>query len=256
MHDQTSEWLAPQSIDCARTLPARCYGDHAVGEAGGVPILAVRGADGVLRALHNVCRHRAGPLAACDGRAARALVCKYHGWTYALDGALRGAPEMDAAARAAGAIRLPAARVAEWQGLVFVALGTAPPFEELVRGIDAHIGAHRLADDEFDRRVVYEVAYNWKVYVDNFLEGYHLRHVHPGLARARRAPLSHRSRRLARAAVESARRRAGALRRGRRGRRSAVLVAVAEHDAQRASGAAADPSRDPARSAALPGRIR
>lgn len=214
MHDSASEWLAPQSIERARTLPARCYvdpefaaleraavfgaswqlvahaaqvrgaGDHAVGEAGGVPILVVRGADGVLRALHNVCRHRAGPLAVCDGRGARALVCRYHGWTYALDGALRGAPDMDGAALETDAIRLPAARVAEWQGLVFVAAGAAPPFEDLVAGIDAHIGAHRFADYAFDRRVVYEVACNWKVYVDNFLEGYHLRRVHPGLARA------------------------------------------------------------------------
>lgn len=212
MHDQTSEWLAPQSIDCARTLPARCYvdpefaaleraavfgaswqlvahaaqvraaGDHAVGEAAGVPIVVVRGADGVLRALHNVCRHRAGPLATCDGRGARALVCKYHGWTYALDGALRGAPGMDAAALGAGAIDLPAARVAQWRGLVFVATGAAPPFEHLVADIDARIGADSFTNYAFDRRVVYEVACNWKVYVDNFLEGYHLVRVHPGLA--------------------------------------------------------------------------
>lgn len=214
MHDQTSEWLAPQSIDCARTLPARCYvaaefdaleraavfgaswqlvahaaqlrdaGDHAVGEAGGVPIVVVRGADGVLRALHNVCRHRAGPLATCDGRGARALVCKYHGWSYALDGALRGAPDMDTAALEADALRLPAARVAEWQGLVFVATGAAPPFEDLVAGIAARIGTDSFANYAFDRRVVYEVACNWKVYVDNYLEGYHLPRVHPGLARA------------------------------------------------------------------------
>jgi choline monooxygenase len=214
MHDQAAEWLAPQSIGRARALPALCYvdselaalehaavfgaswqlvahaaqvrgaGDHAVGEAGGVPILVVRGEDGVLRALHNVCRHRAGPLATCDGRGARTLVCKHHGWTYALDGALRGAPDMDAAALQADAIRLPAARVAEWQGLVFVAAGAAPPLEDLVAGIDARIGADRFADYVFDRRVVYELACNWKVYVDNYLEGYHLQRVHPGLARA------------------------------------------------------------------------
>jgi choline monooxygenase len=212
--DPAAEWLAPQRPGCATTLPARCYvdpefaalerdavfgaswqlvaraaqvraaGDHAVGEAGGVPIVVVRGDDGVLRALHNVCRHRAGPLATCDGLGAHALVCKYHGWTYALDGTLRGAPDMGTKVLDADAHRLPAARVAEWQGLVFVAVGAAPPFEELVRGIDAQIGAHRLADYEFDRRVVYEVACNWKVCVDNYLEGYHLPRVHPALARA------------------------------------------------------------------------
>ncbi|MDE1962219.1 MAG: Rieske (2Fe-2S) protein, partial [Xanthomonadaceae bacterium] len=61
-------------------------GDHAVTEIAGVPLLIVRGEDGELRALHNVCRHRAGPLATCDGRGAKALRCKYHGWTYRLDG--------------------------------------------------------------------------------------------------------------------------------------------------------------------------
>ncbi len=213
MHDPSSEGLAPQAIEGARTLPARCYvdaefaaleraavfgaswqlvahaaqvrdaGDHAIGEAGGVPILVVRGTDGTLRALHNVCRHRAGPLATCDGRAARSLVCKYHGWAYALDGALRGAPGMDAAALGAGAIRLPAARVAEWRGLVFVASGAAPPFEELIAGVDARTGADRFADYAFDRRVVYDIACNWKVYVDNYLEGYHVARVHPDLAK-------------------------------------------------------------------------
>lgn len=214
MHDPAAEWLAPQSIERARTLPARCYvdpefatlerdavfgaswqlvahaaqvrgaGDHAVAAIAGVPLVVVRGADGVLRALHNVCRHRAGPLAACDGRGARALVCRYHGWTYALDGALRGAPDMDAAALDADAIRLPAARVAEWRGLVFAALDAAAAFADLVAGIDARLGARAFDGYVFDRRVSYELACNWKVYVDNFLEGYHLHCVHPALARA------------------------------------------------------------------------
>lgn len=214
MLDPATEWLAPQPLGRARTLPARCYvdpdfvaleraavfgaswqlvahaeqvrgaGDYAVGEVGGVPVLVVRGDEGVLRALHNVCRHRAGPLATCDGRAARALVCRYHGWTYGLDGALRGAPDMDAAALGTEPVRLPAARVAEWRGLVFVAVGAAPQFGDLVAGIDARAGAEALAGYAFDRRVVYEVACNWKVYVDNYLEGYHLRCVHPALSRA------------------------------------------------------------------------
>ena len=72
---------------------------------GRVPLLVVRGEPeagaphGRLRALHNVCRHRAGPLAECDGRGARSLVCRYHGWSYTLDGRLRAAPEMHDAAR-------------------------------------------------------------------------------------------------------------------------------------------------------------
>jgi choline monooxygenase len=205
--------LQPQPADRAFALPAACYtqpqfaalessrvfarswqlaghaaqlgaaGDHALAEVAGVPLLVVRGDDGTLRALHNVCRHRAGPLAECDGRGARQFVCRYHGWRYALDGQLLGAPDMGRAQEFdVASIRLPQARAAQWQGLVFCALGDdAPPFEAVVDGIDARLGAS-LAAYGFDRRVSYEAACNWKVYVDNYLEGYHVPRVHPTLA--------------------------------------------------------------------------
>ena len=166
-------------------------GDHAVTEVAGVPLLLVRGTDGVLRALHNVCRHRAGPLAICDGRAAKALHCRYHGWTYALDGRLRSAPEMDGAdAFSVDTIRLPEASVAIWRGLVFAALEPQQPrdFESLVEGIAprlaaAGIDAHGFEAFEHSGRVSYDIACNWKLYVDNYLEGYHLPRVHPALNR-------------------------------------------------------------------------
>jgi choline monooxygenase len=211
--------LHPQAAQHALALPARCYvedeferrerttvfaagwqlvahaaqvaqpGDHVLAETAGVPLLIVRGEpesgapQGRLRALHNVCRHRAGPIASCDGRAAKSLVCRYHGWTYALDGRLRGAPEMhDAPDFDPESIRLPQARVAEWQGLVFAALEeSAPAFDEVVAGIGDRSGA--LDSYRFDRRVSYEIACNWKAYVDNYLEGYHLPRVHPALNR-------------------------------------------------------------------------
>jgi choline monooxygenase len=218
MHDEPHRLadaaLKPQPAATALTLPADCYtqpqfaacerstvfacgwqlvahaaqvaaaGDHALAEVAGVPLLVVRGDDGRLRALHNVCRHRAGPLADCDGQGAKDLTCRYHGWRYALDGRLLGAPDMG---RARGfevaAVRLPQARVASWQGLVFAALGeAAPAFAELVDGVDARLGPAALAGYRFDRHVSYEAACNWKVYVDNFLEGYHVSRVHPGLS--------------------------------------------------------------------------
>lgn len=164
-------------------------GDHVVADIGGVPLIVVRGAPepdapgGRLRALHNVCRHRAGPLATCDGRGAQTLVCRYHGWSYALDGRLRGAPDMnDVPGFDASSIRLPQAHVAEWQGLMFAALQPVVPFVQIVAAIDG-----RLPPDfgrlRFERRVSYEIGCNWKVYVDNYLEGYHLPMVHPGLNR-------------------------------------------------------------------------
>jgi choline monooxygenase len=162
-------------------------GDHVVADLAGLPVIAVRGGDGVVRVMHNVCRHRAGPLAGCDGLAAKSLRCRYHGWTYGLDGILRSAPEMgDAAGFDPAQVRLPQLAVRTWQGLVFAAVDepAAPPFEDFVRGIDARLGPDRgLERFGHHQRVGYDVACNWKVYVDNYLEGYHVPHIHPGLNR-------------------------------------------------------------------------
>src|SRR6478752_5460176 len=139
--------LAPQALSHATSLPAEFYrgddmlerdrvavfarswqlvghegaladaGDHLVTEIAGLPIVVIRDTELRLRAYHNVCRHRAGPLALCDGKAAKALRCKYHGWTYTLDGVLRSAPEMqDAQDFDMEQVRLPELRVDIWQG--------------------------------------------------------------------------------------------------------------------------------------------
>jgi choline monooxygenase len=212
--------LAPQALDHATALPARYYfeprmvaadrelifdrgwqllahvcqlqnpGDHVVGDFAGLPVIAVRGADGVggpgeIRVFHNVCRHRAGPLAQCDGLAAKSLRCRYHGWTYTLDGTLRSAPEMGTAPDFdVSDVKLPQLTVRVWQGMVFAAVDAAraPDFDAFVRGIDERLGANRhLERYGHHRRVGYDVACNWKVYVDNYLEGYHVPHIHPGL---------------------------------------------------------------------------
>ncbi|HXP01311.1 MAG TPA: SRPBCC family protein [Luteibacter sp.] len=207
------EALAPQGLDHALALSARFYtdarmpgldaraifarswqlvchqsqlagvGDHVVTEIAGLPLVVVRSDESTIRGFHNVCRHRAGPIASCDGRGAKHLRCRYHGWTYGLDGVLRGAPEMGRTADFNPAdIRLPEVRLQVWQGLVFVAIGEAPAFDEVVAGIDARLGPDRsLHGYEFHHRASYDVACNWKVYVDNYLEGYHVPHIHPGL---------------------------------------------------------------------------
>jgi choline monooxygenase len=205
-------WLQPQPLASASALPAPFYtdtdaaaqetarvfatswqlvtssaalaeaGDHVVDDIAGVPIVLVRGEDGELRGFHNVCRHRAGPLAWCNGRGARALRCRYHGWTYTLDGRLRSAPEMDSAQDfdLAG-VQLPRVAVAVWQGLVFASLDPAATLSELLAGIDARITGHDLPALVFSHRDSYEIACNWKIYVDNYLEGYHVPHIHPEL---------------------------------------------------------------------------
>lgn len=160
-------------------------GDHVVGEIAGVPLLLVRGDDGELRALHNVCRHRAGPLALCDGRGARRLRCHYHGWTYALDGQLLSAPEMDGAEGfEIDATRLPRAHVKVWRGLVFATLDDdAPPPDQLFDGMDSRLGKQSIEQYACLAHESYEVNCNWKTYLDNYLEGYHVPHIHPELNR-------------------------------------------------------------------------
>lgn len=157
-------------------------GDHVVAEIADVPVLLVRGHDGELRGFINVCKHRAGPIATCDGRAANVLRCRYHGWTYGLDGVLKAATEMqDAAGFEVGAIRLTSIAVATWRGLVFAALDPSMPLETLLAGTEKHLGDRDFAHYQFERKVSYPVPCNWKVYADNYLEGYHVPHVHPEL---------------------------------------------------------------------------
>lgn len=167
-----------------RSSDLAAAGDHIVAEVAGVPLLVVRQDDGTLKALHNVCRHRAGPLATCNGRGARRLRCHYHGWTYDLTGQLRVAPEMaEAEGFDAAAIHLPQAQVCAWQGLVFVALDAdVPAFADVVAGIEQRIAPIDMRQFQFAKRDVYTVDCNWKVYIDNYLEGYHVPFVHPGLS--------------------------------------------------------------------------
>jgi len=143
------------------------------------PLLIVRGDDGELRVLSNVCRHRAGPVAKGAGQRA-SLQCGYHGWTYALDGSLRTAPEMDGIEcwdRAS--VALPQFRIETWNGLLFVNLDRdAPPLRDFLGDL-----AGRRFSGAPAARKEWTVNCNWKVYVDNYLEGYHIPIVHPGLFR-------------------------------------------------------------------------
>ncbi len=157
-------------------------GDHIVTDVAEQPIIVVRGGDGALRAFYNVCRHRGGPLAMKDGNADM-LICKYHGWTYRLDGMLRGVPHFNRVElfdkRNYG---LTPVHLAEWEGLVFVSLAERPkPLEGYLKDIRERIAPTSLGGLRFARRIDYEVRANWKVYVDNYLEGYHVPYVHPEL---------------------------------------------------------------------------
>ncbi len=184
-HDVDSELIFARSWQgVGHAAQVEGEGQYFLATVADDPVIVVRGSDGALRAFYNVCRHRGGPLALEDG-CARALQCKYHGWTYLLDGSLRGVPAMDRTElfdrKDYGLVPL---RVECWEGLVFVSLNPdAPPLAQFVAGIAERIAPLRLGELRFAREVTYEVAANWKVYVDNYLEGYHVPYVHPELVK-------------------------------------------------------------------------
>src|SRR5271157_5732842 len=147
----------------------------------GEPLVAVRGADGELRAFYNVCRHHAAAVAIAECGIAENLRCPYHGWTYGLDGSLKGAPEFAGVCNFdRDANGLVPVQVATWDKFVFVHLNEqAPPLESFLGDLADRISTSRLG---FFTRRSYTLACNWKVYVDNYLDGgYHVPHLHKAL---------------------------------------------------------------------------
>jgi choline monooxygenase len=159
-------------------------GDYFTTELVGEPLLLVRGSDGKLRGFYNVCRHRAGPPA--EGCGTRKLFrCGYHGWTYGLDGSLISATEVEGVEGfRTEDFALAPVWVEEWFNLVFVNLdGDARPLRESLGELPQQAERFQFAGMKLFERRTYEMKCNWKTYVDNYLEGYHLPSVHPGLNR-------------------------------------------------------------------------
>jgi phenylpropionate dioxygenase-like ring-hydroxylating dioxygenase large terminal subunit len=157
-------------------------GDYVADEVAGHPLLVQRGADGVLRGFHNVCPHRAGPLVWDGAGCASNLVCRYHGWAFSADGALASA--RDFGGEAPDGIALRPVHVATWRTIVFVHLGERPePLETWLDGLPEVVAPFPLESYRHHERVVHRLDANWKTYADNYLEGYHLPLVHPGLSR-------------------------------------------------------------------------
>jgi choline monooxygenase len=159
-------------------------GDYFTTELVGEPLLIVRGSDGKLRAFYNVCRHRAGPPA--EGCGSRKLFrCGYHGWTYGLDGSLISATEIEGVEgfRREDFALVPV-QVEEWFNFVFVNLNPeARPLRVSVGELTQEVERFPFTGVKRFERRSYEMNCNWKTYVDNYLEGYHLPSVHPGLNR-------------------------------------------------------------------------
>jgi choline monooxygenase len=156
-------------------------GSFFTAEVGNDSVVVLRDGD-TLRGFHNVCLHRAGPVAhGCRRR--QTLQCKYHGWTYTLKGELLRAPEMEGVERFTPEdMRLRSVAVATWGPLVFVNLDrAAPQLDEMLGASPGRVVPFGCESMRYVVRKEYELAFNWKVYVDNYLEGYHIPVVHPSL---------------------------------------------------------------------------
>jgi choline monooxygenase len=210
----TDDYVFDSRLERASTLPARCYfqpefllceqrqvfsntwqlvgrsekvsrpGEYFTCSVAGEPIIVVRGADDKLRALSNVCRHRAGPVASGEG-ARRAFQCGYHGWTYDLNGHLIATREFEGVEGFSPAENcLPEFRAEVWNSLVFVNLDrNSVSLEIYLDDLPQRLEHRELGRMRFAARKDWEINCNWKVYVDNYLEGYHIPVVHPSLNR-------------------------------------------------------------------------
>ena len=157
-------------------------GDYLTENLAGWPIFVRRTGDGSLRAFHNLCPHRAGPLVFEGEGCSKNLVCKYHGWAFDTEGALLSARDFGADAPAD--MDLTAVQVGSWRGLVFVCLDlAAPPLHEWLGAFPDEVAGIPLEQYRFHSRSVRHVACNWKTYADNFLEGYHVPTTHPAMSR-------------------------------------------------------------------------
>jgi choline monooxygenase len=159
-------------------------GQFVTATVAGEPIVAVRGTDGQLRAFYNVCRHHAAKVVTEPCGSASILHCPYHGWNYGLDGSLKGMPEFDGVKNFERQDNgLVPVKVDTWEAFIFVSLDPQPqPLRTFLGGLVkrcAPLGLARL--HYFDSRT-YDIACNWKVFVDNYLDGgYHVPHLHKGL---------------------------------------------------------------------------
>src|SRR5207245_2498212 len=152
----------------------RVPGDFVAATIGTTPVVVVRDHDGAVRAFLNACRHRGATLAEGQGNCGRQLRCPYHAWSYGLDGRLIGVPSREEFQGCNfGDMSLVPVRTATAGPMIFASLDPDGPSFEAWSGELGAALAHARADRmELAFEYVYDVPVNWKVYVENGLEGY------------------------------------------------------------------------------------
>ncbi len=166
-------------------LPER--GTYLTTTVGNQPILVIRDHDDVLRGFRNVCRHRASCLLTGSGSCGKAIRCRYHGWTYRLDGSLIGVPEgRDIPDLDKSRLGLHQVRVEVFCGLVFVNLDPAAgALSDQLEGLEERLAPYRVPElRRFGKGAGGGTQpANWKIIVENYAEGYHIPIAHPSLMR-------------------------------------------------------------------------
>ncbi|WP_405110054.1 Rieske 2Fe-2S domain-containing protein [Phaeobacter sp. BS52] len=169
-------------LDLAEDVPEP--GHYISVQAGLNNLFIVMGRDRRLRAFHNICRHRGTQLIRAVGKSQKALTCPYHDWTYDLEGNLISVPDEDREYPNGidkSCLGLKPARVDVWRGMLFVHPDPqAPGLAHWFGAVDPYLGPHK--PDELveypEARKSYEIKANWKIVVENYIDVYHLSHLH------------------------------------------------------------------------------
>ena len=160
-------------------------GQYVAVQAGLNNIFIVMGRDRRLRAFHNICRHRGTQLLRAVGKTQRAIVCPYHDWTYDLEGCLISVPSQDSQFPGVDldGVSLKKASVDLWRGMLWVHPDeNAGSIMEWFGAVEPHLGPHQVEDlaEYAEGRTDHVIEANWKIVVENYIDGYHLAHLHSG----------------------------------------------------------------------------
>jgi phenylpropionate dioxygenase-like ring-hydroxylating dioxygenase large terminal subunit len=175
---------APQVVCHVSEIPAA--GDWRTIEYLGESVIAIRGDDGAVRALANVCRHRGSRLVDGNSGCARVLTCPYHGWSYARDGRLVGVPHRsEYPGLQPERLGLFPVALEQWHGFLFVTLEPgAPSVAEMMAPYEDEVAPYRFEELRAIGRVTLRPRpLNWKTIADNYSDGLHIPVGHPGLTR-------------------------------------------------------------------------